>query len=132
MGDFADQVETMMDKYEFELTYKQERKMAREIPGAVQTDRYPMVGLRKIGNYVKGKVTALGATSSKNPFVTMTLIDLNGSTSISPAKGVYEEVDVDAGDLVQLIGTVTDLKDKLPKLQIGDVITVTQIGRAHV
>lgn len=99
--------------------------MGRVIPGAVKGDFHPMVGLRKLGNYVKGKVTEVGSTTSKNPFVTLELIDLDGSTSKSVAKGQYEEVEVGQGDLVQVIGSLTDLRDKLPQVGVGDIVTIT-------
>lgn len=100
--------------------------MAREIEGAaIVGDFPPMVGIRNKGNFVKGTVLALGTTSNKNPVVTLALIDLDGSTSISKSKGVYEEVEVAVGDAVQVIGSLTDLRDKLPKLTVGDVVTIT-------
>lgn len=100
--------------------------MGREIPGAVATgDFHPMVGIRKKNNFVTGKVTAIGKTTNGNPVVTLKLIDLEGTTSISKSKGVYEEVDVNVGDLVQVIGSLTDLRDKLPQLAVGDEVTIT-------
>lgn len=106
--------------------------MGREIEGAVQGDFHPMVGIREIGNYVKGKVLEIGATTTGNPFVTLSLIDLEGSTSKSVSKGVYEEVEVGLGDKVQVIGTTKDLKDKLPKLEKGNVVTITYIEDRQV
>lgn len=100
--------------------------MSKEIEGAAITGNFPpMVSIRTKGNFVKGKVLAIGSTSNRNPVVTLSLIDLDGSTSISESKGVYKEVEVAVGDAVQLIGSLTDLKDKLPKLVVGDVVTVT-------
>jgi 23S rRNA maturation-related 3'-5' exoribonuclease YhaM len=99
--------------------------MGRVIPDAVQGDFHPMVGLRTIGQYVKGKVTEKGFTTAQNPFVTLALIDLDGSVSKSVAKGQYEEVNVAEGDLVQVIGSVKQLREKLPQLGIGDIVTIT-------
>lgn len=99
--------------------------MSRVIPDAVQGEFAPMVGLRAKGNFVKGTVKAIGQTNNGNPVVTLALIDMDGSTSISKSKGVYEEVDVNPGDDVQVIGSVKQLREKLPQLAIGDVTTVT-------
>lgn len=101
--------------------------MGREIPGSVanKEDFHPMVGIRKIGQYVKGKILVIGATAKKNPVLTLELIDLTGTTSTSPEKGKYIEVEVGVGDKVQFIGNLTDLKDKLPKLNIGEIVTIT-------
>ena len=107
--------------------------MAREIEGATITGTFPpMVGIRNKGNYVKGKVSAIGTTTNGNPVVSSTLIDLDGSTSISKSKGVYEEVEVAEGDTVQLIGSNKQLREKLPQLQVGDVVTVTFIGKKQL
>lgn len=101
--------------------------MAREIEGAaIVGDFPPMVGIKdKKGSFVKGTVLAIGSTANGNPVVTLVLIDLDGNTSISKSKGVYQEVEVKVGDAVQVIGSLTDLKDKLPKLVVGDVVTIT-------
>ncbi len=86
---------------------------------------YPMVGVgRKIGQFVKGKVIETGVTKNKNVVVTMELIDLDGSTSIQVAKGVYKEVEVKEGDKVQLVANLTDLRDKLPNVKVGNTLTV--------
>lgn len=103
--------------------------MGREIPGSVKTDYPPMVGLREVGNYVKGKVKSMETTQKGNPAVTLSLIDTNGSTTRSTAKGVYSEVDVNVGDDVQVIGSVRQLKEKLPQLSIGDIVTITFSGK---
>jgi hypothetical protein len=101
--------------------------MGREIEGSapVLKEFHPLVGLRTIGNYVKGKVLEHGVTTKNNPYVTLELIDLEGSTTKSMSKGVYAEAEVNIGDTVQLIGTVKDLKDKLPKLPVGSIATIT-------
>lgn len=99
--------------------------MGRVIADRVQGEFHPMVGLREIGNFVKGVVRGLGETSNGNPVVTLSLIDLDGSTSKSVAKGQYEEVNVAEGDLVQVIGSVRDLRDKLPQLAEGETVTIT-------
>lgn len=99
----------------------------REIEGSAPTVKefHPLVGIREIGQFVKGKVLAHGVTTNNNPYVTLELIDLSGSTTKSVSKGVYAETEVNIGDTVQLIGTVTDLKAKLPKLPIGSIATIT-------
>ena len=104
--------------------------MPREIPDAIiQGDFAPMVGLRTKGGFVKGKVTELGSTTNKNPVVSLELIDLeNATTSVSTEKGKYEEVDVEVGDIVQVIGSTKRLQEKLPQLQVGDVVTITYKG----
>lgn len=101
--------------------------MGREIAGSVANpkDFHPMVGIRKIGQFVKGEITETGVTAKKNPVLTLKLIDLDGSTSVSREKGRYEEVEVNVGDLVQFIGNLTDLKDKLPQLNVGEIVTIT-------
>lgn len=104
--------------------------MAREIEGATVTGDFPpMVGIRNKGNYVKGKVLSLGTTNNGNPVISLSLLDLDGSTSISKSKGVYEEVEVAEGDTVQVIGSNKQLKEKLPQLKVGDVTTITFIGK---
>lgn len=99
--------------------------MGRLIPDAVRGDFHPMVGLREIGQFVKGKVEEKGNTTNGNPYITLSLIDLDGSTSKSVAKGQYEEVNVAEGDLVQVIGSVKQLKEKIPQLAVGDIVTIT-------
>lgn len=101
--------------------------MSQEILGNPTENKtfHPLVGIRQIGDYIKGKVVEQGITTKGNPVVTLELIDLQGSTSKSVGKGVYAETDVAVGDLVQLIGTVKDLKDKLPKLPVGSIATIT-------
>lgn len=108
--------------------------MSREIKGSTISGNFPpLVGIRKKGNFVKGKVVEKGQTKGQNPTVTLALIDLEGSTSISPSKGVYTEVEVGAGDAVQVIGSVKDLREKLPQLEIGDVVTITNTsGRVSI
>lgn len=107
--------------------------MAREIPDAIVSGDFPpMVGLREKGNFVKGTVTALGATTNGNPVATLTLIDLDGSTSISKGKGVYEEVEVSVGESVQVVGSHKRLKEKIPQLTVGDVVTITNMGKTKL
>lgn len=107
--------------------------MAREIQGNTVTGNFPpLVGIREKGQYVKGKVLAKSVTSNGNPVVTLELMDLDGSTSISPSKGVYQEVDVAIGDAVQIIGSSKQLKDKLPQLEIGDITTITSGGKTKL
>ncbi len=102
--------------------------MGREIVGKQRTSNKfpPMVSIgREIGQFVKGKVVETGITKNKNCVLTLELADLTGSTTQSVAKGVYQEVEVAAGDLVQFVANLTDLREKLPEVKIGDVITVT-------
>lgn len=102
----------------------------REIQDSTMTGNFPpLVGIRSRGNYVKGKVLALGTTTNGNPVATLSLIDLEGSTSISKAKGIYEEVEVAVGDSVQVIGSNKQLKEKLPQLKVGDLATITFLGK---
>lgn len=101
-------------------------RIIEDAPGAESF--HPLVSIRNVGQYVKGKVTAMGQTVNGNPVVTLQLIDLDGSTQRSTRKGVYEEVDVNIGDLVQVVGSVKRLKEKLPQLTVGDVATITFTG----
>ena len=104
--------------------------MAREIADTVMTGDFPpMVGLRTKGNYVKGKVLGISQTANGNPVATLELIDLEGTSSKSVSKGVYEEVEVGVGDSVQLVGNVKQLREKIPQLAINDIATVTFIGK---
>jgi len=105
--------------------------MGRTIEGTTTQGNFPpMVSLRTKGNFVKGRVTAQGTTAGGNPVVTLALIDLEGSTQRSVSKGVYEEVEVAQGDSVQVVGSVTDLREKLPQLAINDIVTITNVGEA--
>lgn len=104
--------------------------MAREITSGTATGNFPpLVGIRTKGNYVKGKVLEIGQTANQNPVLTLSLIDMEGQTTISPSKGVYTEVAVAEGDTVQIIGTSKQLKGIFPKLQVGDVTTITFLGK---
>lgn len=106
--------------------------MGRIIQSSAVGEFPPMVGLRTPGNYVKGKVTAIGTTTNGNPVVTLSLIDLEGSTSKSTSKGVYEEVEVNAGDSVQLVGSVKQLREAIPQLVVGDVVHVKFIEKIKI
>ncbi len=106
--------------------------MGRVIEGAVSGDFHPLVGLRTKGNFVKGTVLATGKTMANNPTVTLALLDLDGTTSRSVSKGVYEEIDVNVGDTVQVVGSVKQLREKLPQLAIGDVVTITFKGKEKI
>lgn len=104
--------------------------MPTEIAGNPNStaEYHPLVGIRTTpGEFVKGKLLEVAQTKNGNPVITLQIIDLNGVTTKSVSKGVYAEVDVKEGDKVQLVATVIDLKDKLPKLTpyIGKVVTVT-------
>lgn len=104
--------------------------MSREITGnTVEGSFPPLIGIREKGQFVKGRVLALGQTANNNPTVTLELMDLDGSTSISPSKGVYQEIEVNVGAAVQIIGSSKQLRDKLPQLKVGDVVTVTSLGK---
>ena len=104
--------------------------MAREIQSTSATGNFPpLVGIREKGQYVKGKVVAKAMTNNGNPAITLELIDLDGSTSISPSKGVYTEVEVAVGDAVQIIGSSKQLREKLPQLEIGDIALITSQGK---
>jgi len=104
--------------------------MAREIQGSTTTGNFPpLVGIREKGQYVKGKVVGKASTANGNPAISLELIDLEGSTSISTAKGVYSEVEVSVGDVVQIIGSSKQLRDKLPQLEINDIVTITSEGK---
>ena len=100
--------------------------MGRVIEGspAVKTDFPPSVGLLEIGDFVKGKVVDSKVTKNGNPVLSLELIDLKGNTTKSVSKGVYAEVDVKIGDIVNVIGHVTDLKEKLPKVAVGEIVTI--------
>lgn len=104
--------------------------MGREIQGSTMPSEFcPSIGIRQKGNFVKGKVENVGVTVNGNPVVTLTLIDLDGTSQRSVSKGVYADVDVSVGDRVSLIGTSKQLKDKLPQLAVGDIVTVTNNGK---
>jgi|ERR1019366_894161 hypothetical protein len=104
--------------------------MAREIESTTMTGNFPpFVGIREKGQFVKGKVVAKGLTDNGNPAITLSLIDLDGSTSTSPSKGVYIEAEVTVGDAVQIIGSSKQLREKLPQLEVGDVVTITSLGK---
>ncbi len=107
--------------------------MARELTSGVATGNFPpLVGIRTKGNYVKGKVLETGQTANANPVLTLSLIDMDGETTISPSKGVYTEVSVAEGDRVQIIGTSKQLKGIFPQLAIGDVVTITFLGKKKI
>lgn len=109
--------------------------MGREIPDSViQGDFPPMIGLREKGSFVKGKVLEMGSTNNGNPVMSLELIDLHdkATTSISKDKGIYEEVDVAVGDTVQVIGSTKQLKEKLPQVQVGEVVTITFKGKKAI
>lgn len=106
--------------------------MGRVIADKTPTNFPPMVGLRTPGNFVKGKVTEIGTTTGGNPVATLSLIDLEGSTSKSVSKGVYEEVEVNAGDLVQVVGSAKQLSEAIPQLAIGDVVTIKFLEKIKI
>ena len=106
--------------------------MPREIPDSVATGDFPpMIGLREVGSFVKGKVIEVGSTTNGSPVLSLELLGLHdkATTSVSVEKGVYEEVDVELGDTVQMIGSTKQLKEKLPQVQVGEVVTITFKGK---
>jgi len=106
--------------------------MARIIEGTSQSTFPPLVGLREKGDFVTGIVEAKGHTAANNPFLTLKLQDLKGTTSRSIAKGKYEDVDVEEGALVQVVGSVKQLKDKLPLVNVGEEVTITFLGKTKI
>jgi hypothetical protein len=92
----------------------------------------PLVSIREKGNYVTGTVVEKGITVNGNPTVTLTLKDLEGSTQKSVSKGVYQEVDVAVGDLVCVVGSSKQLKEKLPLLNLKDLVTITFKGKKSI
>jgi len=107
--------------------------MGRIIEDSVQTEFHPLVGLRQEGTYVEGIVKNIGTTANGNPVVTLALSDLEGTTSISAGKGKgYTEVDVKIGDLVQVIGSVKQLREKLPQLAVGESVRIAFDGQVKL
>jgi hypothetical protein len=107
--------------------------MAREIVSERQTkDFAPLIGLREVGQLVKGKVLEFGKTTNNNLVVTLELIDLTGSSTKSVSKGKYADVDVAPGDKVQLICTSKQLADKVPQVPVGDILTVRFDGKVRL
>ena len=109
--------------------------MSREINGKTSTSNFPpSVRLSNKGEYIKGKVMSARDLPADqyghvNRVLTLELIDLEGgSTQISVSKGVYEEVEVSAGDLVDFVGRGTNLREKIPQIQVGEVVTITNDG----
>lgn len=120
-----------MIEFRDKLKKLKENNMPREIPDSVITGDFPpMVGLREKGGFVYGKVVEMGSTNGKNPVVSLELINLEkATTSIQTEKGKYEEVEVVVGDIVQVIGSDKQLREKLPQLAVGDVVTITFKGK---
>jgi hypothetical protein len=107
--------------------------MGRTIqPKSNGEDFLPMVSIREKDQYVVGKVMGLGETANGNPYATLELHDLEGSTQKSVSKGVYEEVDVDIKSLVQLVGSTKQLREMIPQLQVGEIVTVKNLGKAKL
>jgi len=99
--------------------------MGRIIEDEKKSDFPPSIGLLEIGNFVKGEIVASDTTKNGNPVITLKLIDANGTITKGLGDGRYQDVEVGPGDEVNLIGHVTQLREKLPKLQIGDIATIT-------
>lgn len=112
--------------------------MGREIQGttALTGNFPPSVRLEKKGDSITGEVTSKRQLPAdqyghNNTVVSLRLIDLQGgSTQVSVSKGVYEEVDVNVGDIVDFVGRGTDLREKVPQLNIGDTVTITHAGES--
>ena len=117
--------------------------MAREIQGGTTTTSKfpPEIRLEKNGDheqgkgsYVKGTITEtrklpVDQYGNEKPAIRLSLLDLEGgSVTISKAKGQYEEVTVQEGDIVDFVARGTDLAKKLPQLQVGETVTITNIG----
>ncbi len=109
--------------------------MGREITSTTMSGSFaPTVDISSKGDYVKGKVLKFRTLPKNkfghmNPSVTLGLIDLKGEVTASPGKGQKRvPVTVDEGSEVELIGSGRDLSDKIPQLQIGDVVTITNDG----
>lgn len=96
----------------------------------------PSVRLETKGDFIKGKVTSsrqlpADAYGHTNTVVSLELIDMNGgSTQISVAKGEYQEVAVAPGDILDFVGRGTDLREKIPQLQVGQIVTITYKGES--
>ncbi len=97
----------------------------------------PTVQLQEKGQFIKGKVTSKRELPADTyghvkPVLSLELIDLSdgASTQISVAKGEYQEVAVAAGDIVDFIGRGTDLMQKLPQVEVGQIVTITNNGLA--
>lgn len=112
--------------------------MGREITGSSITGNFPpTVRLDEKGASIKGTVTdkrilPADQYGHTNTVVSLALIDLDekASTQISVSKGVYQEVEVNVGDIVDFVGRGTDLREKVPQLEIGDVVTITNNGES--
>ena len=110
--------------------------MSREITagaGTIGSKFPPSVQLKEKGNYIKGRVVATRVLPADsyghiNTALSLELIDLEGSTSVSVAKGEYQEVDVAAGDIVDFVGRGTVLRAKIPLVKVGETITITNDG----
>lgn len=109
--------------------------MAREIVSATGGKEFPpTVYLDNTGDFVKGRVVANRLLPKDKfghikPVTTLELLDLKGVTKRRPAKGEKAiEVDVLEGSRVDIIGSGTELMSKLPQLQAGDVVTITNGG----
>lgn len=107
--------------------------MAREI--ITGTGKFPpSVTLKEKGEYIKGKVLStrslpVDAYGHIRPCISLELIDMQGgSTQVFVAKGEYQEVEVSPGDVVDFVGRGTILRGKIPQLQIGDIVTITNDG----
>jgi hypothetical protein len=94
----------------------------------------PMVNLNNHGDFVKGKVLEVGTLPKDKyghikPKVLLFLIDIKGETKESRGRGEPAvAVDVEEGAEVVFIGSGTDLRAKLPKLTVGQTVTITYAG----
>ncbi len=109
--------------------------MAKEIVGTTATGNFPpTVRLEKEGDSVRGEVLgkrSLGVDQYGHipPVIAIKIMDLEGgSVTRYVSKGVYEEVSVDVGDTVEMVGQGTDLREKLVQLETGNIVTITNNG----
>jgi hypothetical protein len=94
----------------------------------------PMVNINNVGDFVKGTVTEVKSLPKDKyghikPAITLKLVDLKGETKESRGRGEPSvAVDVEEGAEVVFIGSGTDLRAKLPKLRVGNLVTITYTG----
>lgn len=87
----------------------------------------PAVYLRNIGDFVKGEVLSVRDMPKDKygkikPVVNLKLMDAQGEFRLAKSP-----VDVEEGTVVGLFGSTTDLMDKLPRLPVGKVVTITYL-----
>jgi hypothetical protein len=109
--------------------------MGREIGSSTVTSKFPpSVALKEKGDFIQGKIVEKrilppDSYGHNNPVVSLQLINMEGgNVSIAIAKGEYQEVEVGPGDVVDLVGRNTTLRQKLGQVKVGETITVTYEG----